>query len=60
MPELLQHDATAKRIAAAAFRWLDDPAAVRSLQARFEAVHRDLRRDTGALATAAIAALLER
>ena len=59
VPELLQHDATPERIAAAAFRWLDDPAAVRSLQARFEAVHRELRRDTGALATDAIAAVLE-
>ncbi|HEX4234035.1 MAG TPA: lipid-A-disaccharide synthase [Caldimonas sp.] len=60
VPELLQHDATPEKIAAAAFRWLDDPAAVRSLQARFEAVHRDLRRDTGALATAAIEAILQR
>ncbi|MGZ8259215.1 MAG: lipid-A-disaccharide synthase [Caldimonas sp.] len=60
VPELLQGDATPEKIAAAAFRWLDDPAAVRSLQARFEAVHRELRRDTGVLATAAIEAVLER
>jgi lipid-A-disaccharide synthase len=60
VPELLQGDATPEKIAAAAFRWLDDPAAVRSLQARFDAIHRELQRDTGALATAAIAALLER
>jgi len=59
VPELLQNDATPQKIAAAAFRWLDDPTAVRSLQARFETVHRDLRRDTGALATDAIAAVLE-
>ncbi|HEY2188500.1 MAG TPA: lipid-A-disaccharide synthase [Caldimonas sp.] len=60
VPELLQHDATPEKIAAAAYRWLDDPVAVRSLQARFEAIHRELQRDTGALATAAIEAVLER
>jgi len=60
VPELLQHDATPEKIAAAAFRWLDDPAAVRSLQARFETIHRELQRDTGALATAAIDAILQR
>jgi Lipid A disaccharide synthetase len=60
VPELLQHDATPEKIAAAAFRWLDDPAAVRSLQARFETIHRELQRDTGALATAAIEAILQR
>ena len=58
VPELLQGEATPEKIAAAAFRWLDDPAAVRSLQARFESIHRELRRDTGALATAAIEAVL--
>jgi lipid-A-disaccharide synthase len=60
VPELLQHAATPEKIAAAAFRWLDDPVAVRSLQQRFEALHRELRRDTGALATAAIEAVLQR
>jgi hypothetical protein len=30
------------------------------LQQRFEALHRELRRDTGALATAAIEAVLQR
>ena len=60
VPELLQHGATPEKIAAAAFRWLDDPAAVRSLQQRFEALHRELRRDTGVLATAAIEAVLQR
>ena len=60
VPELLQHRATPAAIAAATFRWLDDPAAVRSLQERFEALHRELHRDTGALATAAIEAVLQR
>jgi len=60
VPELLQGGATPEKIAAAAFRWLDDPAAVRSLQQRFEVLHRELRRDTGALVTAAIEAVLQR
>jgi lipid-A-disaccharide synthase len=59
VPELLQGDATPAKIAAAALRWLDDPAAAESLRARFEAVHADLKRDTGALATAAIEAVLQ-
>src|SRR5436190_10500395 len=60
VPELLQGGATPAKIAAAAFKWLDDPAAVQSLRQRFEALHRELRRDTGALATAAIEAVLQR
>jgi lipid-A-disaccharide synthase len=58
VPELLQGDATAAKISAAAFKWLDDPAAVESLRIRFEGIHRMLQRDTGALATAAIEAVL--
>ena len=58
VPELLQGDATPVKIAAAAFEWLDDPAAVAALQARFKAIHHELKRDTGALATAAIEAIL--
>jgi lipid-A-disaccharide synthase len=60
VPELLQHGATPEKIAAEAFRWLDDPDAVRSLRQRFDALHRELRRDTGALATAAIETILQR
>jgi hypothetical protein len=40
-------------------RWLDDRAGGRSWLARFYALHRELRRDPGALATDAIAAVLE-
>ena len=58
VPELLQGDATAAKIAEAAFKWLDDPAAVESLRVRFEGIHRALQRDTAALATAAIEAVL--
>ena len=60
VPELLQGDATAEKISAAAFKWLDDPGAAESLRVRFEGIHRALRRDTGALATAAIEAVLQR
>ncbi len=60
VPELLQGDATPEKISAAALRWLDDPAAAESLRTRFEAVHAQLKQDTGALATAAIEAVLER
>ena len=58
VPELLQGDATPAKIAAAAFKWLDDPGAAESLRVRFEAIHRALKRDTGALATAAIESVL--
>ena len=58
VPELLQGEATPAKIAAAAFRWLDDPGAAESLRVRFEGIHRALKRDTGALATAAIESVL--
>jgi len=58
VPELLQRDASPEKIAAAAFKWLDDPAACEALRVRFEAVHRELRRDTARLATDAIEAVL--
>ncbi|MCE9661179.1 MAG: lipid-A-disaccharide synthase [Burkholderiales bacterium] len=59
VPELLQRDASPEKIAAAAFKWLDDPAACEALRVRFEAVHRELRRDTARLATDAIEAVLK-
>jgi len=58
VPELLQGGATPAKIAAAAFKWLDDPGAAESLRVRFEEIHRALKRDTGALATAAIESVL--
>jgi lipid-A-disaccharide synthase len=58
VPELLQGDATPAKIAAAAFKWIDDPDAAQSLRVRFEGIHRALKRDTGALATAAIESVL--
>ncbi|MGZ5235703.1 MAG: lipid-A-disaccharide synthase [Caldimonas sp.] len=59
VPELLQSDATPAKISAAAFKWLDDPAAREALRVRFEAIHRELRRDTARLATEAIEAILK-
>jgi lipid-A-disaccharide synthase len=58
VPELLQGGATPAKIAAATFKWLDDPGAAESLRVRFEGIHRALKRDTGALATAAIESVL--
>jgi lipid-A-disaccharide synthase len=58
VPELLQGGATPAKIATAAFKWLDDPGAAESLRVRFEGIHRALKRDTGALATAAIESVL--
>jgi lipid-A-disaccharide synthase len=58
VPELLQGDATPTKISAAAFAWLDDPTACEALRVRFEAIHRELRRDTPTLATEAIEAVL--
>ena len=58
VPELLQGAATPAKIAAAAFKWLDDSAAAESLRVRFEGIHRALKRDTGALATAAVESVL--
>jgi lipid-A-disaccharide synthase len=59
VPELLQGSATPKKISAAAFKWLDDPAACEALRVRFEAIHRELRRDTARLATDAIETVLK-
>ncbi len=58
VPELLQAAASPEKIAAAAIVWLDNPAAGVALQQRFLALHHELRRDTAALATQAIADVL--
>jgi len=58
VPELLQRDASAGKIAAATFRWLDDPSACAVLRERFLGIHHELRRDTPRLATEAIEAIL--
>lgn len=58
VPELLQRDANADRIADAALRWLDEPAAVEALAKRFAQLHETLRRDTPRLAADALTRLL--
>ncbi len=60
VPELLQDAATPDALATATLSWLDRPEAIAALQTRFDALHRDLRRDTVALSTHAIEALLAR
>ena len=60
VPELLQGDATPEKIADAARRWLDDPAACAALAERFRALHISLRLDTAKVATDAIEEVLAR
>ncbi|MEO7337276.1 MAG: lipid-A-disaccharide synthase [Caldimonas sp.] len=60
VPELLQGDATAERIAKAAGVWLDDPAACAALAQRFRTLHEELRCDTARIATDAIEEVLAR
>jgi lipid-A-disaccharide synthase len=58
VPELLQGDATPAKLAAAGFEWLDDPARCEALRVRFDALHRELRRNTAQAATDAIEKIL--
>jgi len=58
VPEFLQGDATSAKLAEAAFAWLDDPARCETLRQRFDALHRELRCNTGQKATDAIEAVL--
>ena len=60
VPELLQGDATAERLAHAAIGFLEDPERCRALEARFRTLHEQLRRDTARTATDAIAKVLAR
>lgn len=54
VPELLQHDATPQKLAAAMLHWYRSPAEVAAVQQAFTGLHHLLRRDTAALAAAAI------
>ncbi|NUZ06220.1 lipid-A-disaccharide synthase [Piscinibacter koreensis] len=60
VPELLQGEASGAKIAAAAFKWLDDPSSCEQLAARFATLHAELRRDTARMATDAIEEVLSR
>ena len=54
VPELLQDAATPVALADETLQWLLNPEAVRTLQARFDALHSSLKMDTTQLATDAI------
>lgn len=58
VPEFLQGEATPAHLAKAAFDWLDDPARCEVLRQRFEALHLQLRCNTGQKATDAIETIL--
>ena len=60
VPELIQDAATPQALAAAVLDWLAAPEKMAALQARFAALHDELRRDTARLATDAIETLLAR
>jgi lipid-A-disaccharide synthase len=59
VPELLQDDCTAPRLADAVLQWFAQPEAVAALRPRFRALHESLRRDASASAAEAIAGLLD-
>lgn len=58
VPELLQDEATPAKLCAAAIAWLDDPQRCAALSDRFDALHRELRRNTAQAATDAIDKIL--
>ncbi len=58
VPELLQDEATPARLAQAALAWLDDPVRCATISRRFDALHRELRRNTAQAATDAIEKIL--
>ncbi len=58
-PELMQHDCTPEKLAAAVLHWFEHPEKVAELQVTYQALHDELRRDASASAAAAVAGLLE-
>ena len=58
VPELIQDAATPESLAQAALAFLDDPQRVGALEARFEAMHVELRQDTPARAAETLQGLL--
>ncbi|MCD7099652.1 lipid-A-disaccharide synthase [Stenotrophomonas sp. MMGLT7] len=57
-PELIQHDCTPERLAAALLHWFRHPEAVAALQPQYLRIHGELRRDASARAAEAVAGLL--
>lgn len=58
VPEFIQHQATAPKLAAAVLAWLDAPDKVKALEQTFATLHKTLQRDTPRLAADAIAQVL--
>ena len=58
VPELLQDECTSGNLAAAVTHWMTDADAVDALLPRFDAIHRELKRDASARAADAIASML--
>ena len=58
VPELMQHDCTPEKIAAAVLTWFAEPARSAALMPRFAGIHAQLRCDASARAADAIAELL--
>lgn len=57
-PELMQHDCTPDKLAAAVLRWFDEPQLAAALQPVYQRLHDELRCDASARAAEAIAELL--
>ncbi len=60
VPELIQQAAAPEALARAVLDWLAAPEKIAALEARFDALHDELQRDTARLATDAIETLLAR
>lgn len=58
VPELVQDEATSKRMAEEIQRWLDDPARAADLRRRFDELHATLRCDASSRAASAVSGLL--
>jgi lipid-A-disaccharide synthase len=58
VPELMQHDCTGEKLAAALLPYFADPNAAAALQPRYRLIHESLRRDASAAAADAVAELL--
>lgn len=59
-PELIQHDCTPDKLAAAVLQWFEHPAQIEALQGTYQQLHAQLRRDASASAAAAVSELLSR
>jgi lipid-A-disaccharide synthase len=58
VPELLQEDCTAEKLAASLARWFGQPQTTQALLPQFEQIHHALRRDASARAADAVAELI--